>query len=450
MTSSALREAPASPLEAPRHLRVGIVQGRRIVEERLFRAASAITVGPTAADTFIVPPDVLPRSWRLFEGRRGRLVLRLAPEMSARLAEGGEIAAYDPSATPGEPVRLLILPAGARGKVTVRDTTILFQRVRPAAPRPRPQLPASVRRQVLADLDLPFVAMVALTFALHVALVVYLRGVDWPRKPAIDELPDRFVHEMLVRRPPAPPRPAPAPRRHATAAPSPSPAPSAAPARTPRPVESEAERHARLAAAVRKLAIVAIISSKTDGGSPSAVDDLLGHGIAEQAVDEALKGAGGVAVAGPESLRLPRVGGATGKIATPAGLRGAGPIADATGVGAAVERGVRTDVRVDPPSVEGGRVDAAAIAREIRARRKAIAACYERALKQQPTLAGKLVVRFSLAAAGTVSGVEIDDDTLGAPDVAACIRALVLRWRFPALAEGAAELSFPFVFQPGG
>ena len=93
-------------------------------------------------------------------------------------------------------------------------------------------------------------------------------------------------------------------------------------------------------------------------------------------------------------------------------------------------------------------MDAAAIAREIHARRKAIGACYERALKQQPTLAGKLVVRFALAPAGTVSSVDIDEDTLRAPDVAACIRAVVLHWRFPALSEGAAELSFPFVFQP--
>src|SRR5262249_60863076 len=102
-----------------------------------------------------------------------------------------------------------------------------------------------------------------------------------------------------------------------------------------------------------------------------------------------------------------------------------------------------------PPQVEDGKVDAAAIAREIHSRRRAIAACYERALKTQPTLAGKLVLRFSLAAAGTVTAADIDDDSLHSSEVAGCIRATVLRWRFPALADGPAELSFPFVFQPG-
>ena len=71
-------------------------------------------------------------------------------------------------------------------------------------------------------------------------------------------------------------------------------------------------------------------------------------------------------------------------------------------------------------------------------------------MKQKPTLAGKLVIRFSIAAAGTVAAVDIDDDTLGAPEVGACVRGLVLRWRFAPPAEAPVELSFPFVFQAGG
>jgi hypothetical protein len=446
--NSAASPASFSPprAEARRHLRVGIVQAGRIVEERVFRAAETITLGPGVADTFILPPDTLARAWRLFEERRGQLVLRLSPAMTARLAAGPDVSAF--AAAAGEPVRAIVLAEGARGKVTVGDTTILFQRIRPPAPQPRPRLPASVRRHVLSELDLPFVAIAALTFLLHVAMVVYLRQVDWPRKPAIDELPDRFLHDTFRKARPTPPatRPeatpaTPAPRKPA-ARPS-----GAVAARAPKPVESEAERRARFEKEVQKMGIVALLTAHGDGAT--ATKDLLGRGAAAEPVEDALKNVGGVTVAADDSLRL-RVGGGTGTVATPAGLRVGARISEATRVGPAVERGVKTDVREGPPLVEDGHVDAAAIAREIRGRRKAIAACYERALKQQPTLAGKLVVRFSLAAAGTVTAVEIDDDTLGAPDVAACIRAVVLRWRFPSLAEGAAELSFPFVFQPGG
>jgi len=448
MSSSPSLASSSQPAAvARRHLRVGIIQGQRIVEERVFRAAETITFGPAANDTFILPPDLLARSWRLFEERRGRLVLRLAPEMHARLAAGADLSTF--GAAPGEPVRLIVLPEAARGKVTVGDTTVLFQRVRPPAPRPRPQLPASVRRHVFADLDAQFVLLAALTFLLHLAMVVYLRQVDWPRKPAIDEIPDRFLRDRPRPRPPEPKpaRPEPAPVAESPKPPAPRPAGPAV-ARPTKPVESAAERHARLDDAVRKMGLLAIIGAK-DADASSYARDLLSRGGPDQSAEEELKKLGGVTTASADTLRLPRVGGA-GRVATPAGLRGAGPIADATPVGPAVERGVKTDVHEGPPSVEDGKVDAAAIAREIRGRRKAIAACYERALKTQPTLAGKLVVRFSLAAAGTATAVDIDDDTLGAPEVASCIRGVVLRWRFPALAEGAAELSFPFVFQPGG
>jgi hypothetical protein len=448
-TSPSPVSSPPAAAESRRHLRVGLVQAGRIVEERVFRAAEPVTLGPEPRASFILPPDVLARPWRLFEERRGRLVLRLAPEMSARVASGTTLTAH--AAAPGEPVRAIVLPEAARGKVTVGDTTILFQRVRPPTPRPRPQLPASVRRHVLSDLDLPFVAIVALTFLLHVAVVVYLRQVDWPRKPAIDELPDRFLRHFVERpRPPAPktarPEPAPAPAPHPQPVTRSSAPVVARPATT---VETEAERRARLAKEVQRKGILAYLTTVNPDGT-SAMPDLLKPGRPEQDVEKALEHAGGVTASTDDMLlNLPR-GGGTGKVATPLGLRGAAGISEAGPVGPAVERGVKTNSHEGAPSVEDGHVDPAAIAREIRARRKAIAACYERALKQQPTLAGKLVIRFSLAAAGTVTAVEIDDDTLGSPDVASCIRATVLRWRFPALAEGAAELSFPFVFQPGG
>jgi hypothetical protein len=428
-----------------RHLRVGVVQGPCIVEEHVFRAAEPITIGPAVSDTFILPSDVLARSWRLFEARRGRLVLRLGPSMTARLADGATVTAF--AAAPDEPLRAIVLPEAARGKLTVGDTTILFQRVRPPAPRPRPQLPASVRRHVFAELDLPYLAIAALTFLLHVVVVVYLRQVDWPRKPSIDEVPDRIVQLQRRPRPPAPQVARPAPAAPAPTRPPSAPRPVAAAARPTRPVESEAERHARLADETRRKGLLAIIGSLGEG--PSSTIDLLRPGKPEQEIEEALTHMDGVTEANADTLRLPRIGGDSGKVATPGTLRSTA-IAAPTRTGPAIERGVKPDIHEGPPSIEDGHVDAAAIAREIRSRRKAIAACYERALKQQPTLAGKLVVRFSLTPAGTVGAVDLDDDTLGAPDVSACIRAVVLHWRFPPLTEGPAELSFPFVFQPGG
>ena len=70
-----------------------------------------------------------------------------------------------------------------------------------------------------------------------------------------------------------------------------------------------------------------------------------------------------------------------------------------------------------------------------------------RALKRNPTLTGKIVMHWTITAAGTVSGVDVEQDTLGDSEVGSCIKSLVARWRFPSPANGSVDVSFPFVFQ---
>jgi len=444
-------------------MRVGIVQAGRIVEERVLETPRRVTVGTSAASTFIVPWEGAPPSWRLFDRGGGRWVLHLGPGMSARIATGEEIASFpggDPSARPGSAPRTVLLRDGARGKIMVGDTTVLFQLVQPPARVPRPRLPIAVQRNVLAEIDGLFTGLLALVLALHVAVVVYLRTVDWPRRPSVDELPDRFVRHL--RRPARPelaeasPTPAPRDRAEAPGRQRPPAAtaarPARAPARTPAPSPEVApdQRRAALVARVGTMGLLPLLTTPGETSSSSAAADLLANGAALRSLDEALRGVRDVEVAGDTSLaHLPSPRAGTGRVGIPGRLRGGGPIAAPTETGARAERHVRPDLRVGPPEIEGGHADPQAIAREIRDRRRAITACYERALKQQPTLAGKLVVRFTIAAAGTVVSVAIDDDTLGAPSVAACVRSEILRWRFTTAGEGPLEISFPFVFQAG-
>ena len=56
-------------------------------------------------------------------------------------------------------------------------------------------------------------------------------------------------------------------------------------------------------------------------------------------------------------------------------------------------------------------------------------------------------MHWTITAAGTVSGVDVEQDTLGDSEVASCIKSLVARWRFPSPANGSVDVSFPFVFQ---
>jgi hypothetical protein len=320
-------------------------------------------------------------------------------------------------------------------------------------------LPPSVRRRPLAEIDAPFTAVLAAVLALHVAVVVYLRQVDWPRRPSIEEVPDRFVRQLRrVPRPPAsrPEPPAPQQPRQAQeqqrlpATPA-RPTRAETPANPATPPRLPRERRADLDAKVKSLGLLPLLTARGASASPRLVD-LLAGGAVDRPLDEALRGVDEVQIAADQSLRhLGDARGSTGKVARIEALRGGAAISALAETGAVGERWVqrKLHIGVGAPEIEAGQGDPQAIAREIRERRKEIAACYERALKQQPTLAGKLVVRLKIAPAGTVSAVELDEDTLRAPAVAACVQAAIGRWRFAAVGNRPVELSFPFVFQAG-
>jgi TonB family protein len=405
-------------------LRVGVVQGGRLVEERIL-GERRVTVGQSEG-TLIVPSDGVPRRWRLFERQRGRYRLRLAPSMRATIARGSEVMAAD---------RVVVLPERARGRIALGDATILFQLVR-ATRAPRPQLPIALRASFARNLDRAFAIFALLSLLLHGALVAYLRTVDWPRLPDITAEPDRFVRQL--RRPPPP---------TVASVEAPAPAPVPAPPRRVRPVVRTPEDRRALVAKVANVGLLQVLGAV---GPSGAVRDLLGRGSVDRSQEQALRDLGGVRVAQEGSIASLHTPGTGGRISDVRELRDTGGISVANVSGPAAERRVPV-VRVDPPAVETDApgFDPQTIARAIRAHLAAIRACYERALKSHPDIGGKLVLRFTLTPAGTVSSIGVDEDTLDDPEVTRCVRAVVATWRFAAPPR-AVEVSFPFVFQPAG
>jgi TonB family protein len=441
----------------PRILRIGIIQGGRIVEERLVRKRENISLGQSARNMFVVPSDALPRHWLMFEITPRGYVAHFADAMDARIAVGNEIISLAQLKQSGKIRRhghawVLLLDERSRGKITVGDLTILFQFVTPPPPQPRPQLPASVRGSLTSGLDWAFTTIAALSFIAHLVMVVYLRSVDWPRKPDIEEIPDRFV-QMVVRKP-EPPKETKTEEVKEEEKPKEQEKPKVAagekrPKKEISPEEKarmDAERRARLAEQVKNTGILKLLGAKADGAG--SIADVLGKGDVDRDQERAFQGVGGLTVAtGDGSLRGVKSGtGGSGKVANIAGLRGGAGISGASTGNVGAERKVTAVVKSEAPAVDG-QLDPNIVVREVKARMSAIKACYERALKRNPNLSGKVVVRWTITAAGTVSGVDIDQDSLGDSEVTGCIKALVARWRFPAPSGGAVEVSFPFVFQ---
>lgn len=467
-TQAAARQAQVGSVPKPKILRIGIIQGGRIVEERLVRKRENITIGQSAKNMFVVPSDALPRNWLLFEASSNQYVAHFSDGMDARIAVGNEIISLSQLKQTGKIQKRgtswpLPLDERSRGKITLADMTILFQFVTPPPPQPRPQLPASVRGSALTGVDWFFTVIAAISFLAHLALIIYLRSVDWPRKPDIEAVPDRFVQMVQTKKPEEKKVEKKATeekkeekkvekKKEAVAEQKKEAAPKKELSEEEKArlaeekARADAERRARLAEQVKSTGLLKLLGARSDG--EGSIADVLGKGDVDRDQEKAFQGVGGVGVASNnDQLRGIKAGGnGTGRVASASGLRGGGAIeGGGTGSGPS-EKKVSGVVKSEAPAVDG-ELDPSMVAKEVRTRLGAIKACYERALKRNPNLSGKVVIHWTITQAGTVSGVDVEQDTLGDAEVASCIKSLVARWRFPAPSGGSVEVSFPFVFQ---
>jgi hypothetical protein len=183
----------------PRVLRIGVIRGARIVEERILRTRETVTVGSSERNHFVIAEAGLAPRHPLFELRHeadgDRYYLTLHDAIAGRVAfperDGGlmDLAALRASgkAVPSRRGPQVALSEDCRGKLVLGDTTLLFQFVAPPPVQPRPQLPASVRGGWLARVDRSFVTSLGTALLLHVGLLSGTMVPDWP-KPTLDDI----------------------------------------------------------------------------------------------------------------------------------------------------------------------------------------------------------------------------------------------------------------------
>ena len=446
-----------NPEGAPKILRIGIIQNGKIVEERLVRKRESVTIGQSTRNTFVVPAsNALPRTFTIFELTPAGYAINFSDQMDGRVSLGDQVVAL-PALRQGKAQKKgelwhLLLPERSRGKVVIGDVTVLFQFVTPPPVQPRPQLPPSVRSSLMQNLDWMLVAVVAASFIMHFGFVIYLRNIDWPRKPDIEEIPDRFV-QMIVPKKIEEPKPVveqkeekKAEEKEQTAKKDKGEKQKAPPKQRDPEAEARAaaERRARLAADVQKMGVLKILGAKGENGS---VADLVKGGDVSGDADKVFAQVGGVGVAGAGGgLRSAKGAGGTGSLRGGGSLRASGPGEVGTGERGG-ERAVKGIVKDSAPTDVDGSLDPSVIAREIRGRLGAIKACYEAGLKRNPNIGGKLQLRFEVSTVGKVTSAEIENDSMHDDEVASCIKSRVMTWRFPAPAGGSVQFSYPFIFQ---
>jgi TonB family protein len=106
-----------------------------------------------------------------------------------------------------------------------------------------------------------------------------------------------------------------------------------------------------------------------------------------------------------------------------------------------------------PESIEGAastntKRDNTAINEAVSSHKASIKMTYEKYLKRNPELGGKITIRFTITAAGTVSALKVLDNTTGDSEFEQELVRKIRMWQFEPINEGDVTVTYPFVFTP--
>jgi hypothetical protein len=416
----------------PKVLRIAEVQGGRILSERVLERKASFTAFDLT----------------LFEARAGRYYLSFTSEMTGRLAlESGicDLAALRATAArQANGTWQIALTDDARGKLTVGETTYLFQFVVPPIAPPRPQLPLSVKDGLTSRIDWNLTIIAAFSFVLHFGVIGGMYS-DW-LDPVVGAPLELHGLVDVDRQIPFTP---PVERATTYAAPTTSPqtpAPDTAHAThsTARTTKTSREVSPRDAVALAAEADAMRLDVLAGFGGHTAVDNVLKASELPTAdLKSAAESSGGVR---PSSdLELARTGG----IVHPGGSHDLSNIAvthggdHGTAGPGPTNVGPSYNVEMGAP-IASAHVNGAE--RVVASLKPKFRACYNKGLAIDSSMAGNVTIVAKIGPNGEVTSADPSGGAGLSSEVQSCLAKVVRNASFDAVAGSGATLQIPVKF----
>ena len=436
----------------PRVLRIGIVHNGNIIHERLIPPTERVTLGSHPGATFTVPG--LLETAPLFIPRKGRYRLDVPAGAHGRVATAtGVVDLQTFHASRGNRP---LLEDTDRGKIVIGDITVLFQLV-DAPPMPVRMLKGSFRPRLIDEDDPLFLGILSLCGAAAAVMMVHISTLATPALVQFDEIPDYFAHNISLTAPiedPVDVEAPPEPEAIEVVVEQPVEVVETPPDVPDEPVEvvalkpmTEEERAIAdaLAQQVRKDDVIqrsallrGLLRNRGEGEDIFGTNDTIGQELIG-AVDE-ISSYDDVAVS-DEGSRQARDTHGRGEAGLEGGVAraGSGEVeiiqADAT----TSEHTITGQVEPEPPPVKDDIKTQVATA--LRLLNPRIRTCYERRIKEDPTINGRLVLEVDIVG-GRVADVFVSGDIYDAK-LTACVESAASKWQVPGV-DGE-TLVLPFV-----
>ncbi len=437
----------------PKVLRIGVVQGGRVAEERIIKQRTHVTVGANEKNMFVVSTQSLPPTFRLFELVGNDYHVNFMDGMSGRIALPTGIS--DLNMLKGQAKRSaqgayqVRLTEDSRGKVVVGDTTFLFQFVAPPPVQPKPQLPVAVLRGA-SSIDWNTTIIAALSFLCHFMALGAIYS-DWLDPVIDDEVSVAGLIDSLKNLPPPPPieeKPEEKPDENAKPEKAAEAPKAAGAAQAAGPKGPAAPMSARESAALsNELDKIDMAVLAFAGTGPATAGVLKSGEVPTGSLDQAAASAAAVGAGGGD-LNLKGGGGAIRPGAAGGGLAGIGSTGRGTGTegsgsGAKVE-GPKGNASVGGAAVSGGNVSNAA--RVVAGMRAGFRNCYQRGLAENPDASGSIRLTIRVGAGGEVASVTPSSSGSLPASVVSCVVARAQAAQFDAPEGGSAVIAVPVTF----
>jgi hypothetical protein len=440
----------AVALTGPKVLRIGVVQGGRIIEERIIKQRTHVTVGPSEKAMFVIATQNVPPVFRLFELVGNDYCLNFLDGMTGRIALPTGIS--DLSMLKGQARRTpqgayqIRLTDDSRGKVVVGGTTVLFQFVAPPPVQPKPQLPVSVTQGV-SSIDWTTTMIAAFSFLLHFLAIGAVYS-DWLDPVFDDEVSVAGLVDSMRSMPPPPPI--------EEKSDSSEKASDAKAEKAEKPKETGKGKQAAggkmstaQAAALSKdldqleMATLGALSSQ----GPATAGVLRNGEVPTNALDAAAASGAGVS-SGGFGLNLGHGGGTIRPGMAGGGLAGLGQSGKSEGTSGTGEvkkvQGPRGNANVGGATTSGGNVSNAA--RVVAGMRAGFRNCYNRGLAENPDAQGSIRLSIRVGPGGEVQGVTASPSGNLPGSVVSCVQARASAAQFDPPEGGSAVVVVPVSF----
>ncbi len=435
-----------------------IEQGGNVVHRSL-STKDSLSVGQHLQNDVIIHDGQFPKKHVLFAGSGKHFRLNLLGYMNGEVIAGDDaklnfhdMIAHDLLQRKGNAF-IYTITAGKRGRLLLGDARITFQcrrvEVKAAEHVSQPKfIGYSWTYATLRQMrnDLPFKAILLLLVAVHVFLLNYMSGLptEFTTSANANQVPERLAR-IIVRNP----EPAAAPAARGVAVGSEEETSSG---EKERAEKSGEERGG--STKPENMGLLGLLTGTGSSKSNELADFLLDKGLAREldevmsATDLALGQGNGSSSGDSDNLddlfSASQAGGGIDDLL--------GEIGDIE----SVALGEKGQIEVDRIGGMSGSQSALGKRSEESVRSVMLSYTgrltyiYNKYLKREANLSGKMVVEVEIAADGTVANVELVSSTIGNAEFEREVLNLVRRWKYPAIDSGTVTVTYPLFFNKMG